>query len=125
MSASPADAATPAAANPSLLHGTVPDGVHCPSCSTHFRAAPSRSAPVLYTCGHSVCGECDEAAQACEVPVCDVCKVVAGPVGLNGVLGEYSEAVFVGAAPLQSIACADCNALGDADVDFATVKCET
>ena len=87
------------------------DAVSCPSCRAPFRAAPSPSAPVLYLCGHSVCGECDEAAHGLQSFACVVCYASVAPGIPNTALGEYAEGLQDACAAVQAIKhmnCTDC-----------------
>ena len=94
---------------------TLDLGIHCSSCGAHFRVPPADGVPLVHVCGHSVCAECDAAAQNTANPFCCVCKRVTDAGAPNLALAHFAE------AQLASCGCAGSGATAAA-LGFAAVS---
>ena len=110
---------------PSRSCYTSPCSLRCPACDVPLRSAPSPAAPVLQSCGHCVCSECDAATQRLEQPFCAVCKVKVSGSQANVALGAYAEALLTrhGLPSANSAPCQDCATLGEHPPEIAVFKC--
>lgn len=69
--------------------------VCCPGCGEHFRASPSESVPIAFSCGHSLCAPCADAILLTPVPTCIICNSLVQTSHVNLALAEFAEVSYL------------------------------